>query len=60
MLLVALAQVAFGVVFDILIRDRPFDIATIIGIVLITSPTAFFVVEQIIAHRRKSIPALVK
>lgn len=58
--IVALAQVAFGVVFDILIWDRSFDIASIIGIVLITSPTAFFVVEQRIAHRRKSIPALVK
>ena len=56
--IVALAQVAFGVVFDILIWDRSFEIAGIIGIVLITSPTAFFVVEQRIVHRRKSIPGL--
>lgn len=55
--IVALAQVAFGVGFDILIWDRSFDMASIIGIILITSPTVFFVAEQRIAHR-KSIPAI--
>lgn len=58
--IVALAQVAFGAGFDILIWDRSFDMASIIGIILITSPTILFVAEQRLAHRRKSIPAAVK
>ena len=58
--IVALAQVAFGAGFDILIWDRSFDMASIIGIILITSPTIFFVAEQRFAHHRKSIPAVVK
>ena len=58
--IVALAQVAFGAGFDILIWDRSFDMASIIGIILITSPTIFFVAEQRFAHHRKSIRAVVK
>lgn len=58
--IVALAQVAFGAGFDILIWDRSFDTASIIGIILITSPTILFVAEQRLAQRRKSIPAAVK
>jgi drug/metabolite transporter (DMT)-like permease len=58
--IVALAQVAFGAGFDILIWDRSFDMASIIGIILITSPTIFFVAEQRVAHHRKSISAIVK
>jgi drug/metabolite transporter (DMT)-like permease len=58
--IVALAQVAFGVGFDILIWKRSFDMASIIGIILITSPTMFFVAEQKYASYRKSIPATVK
>lgn len=41
--IVALAQVAFGAGFDILIWDRSFDMVSIIGIILISSPTIFFV-----------------
>ncbi len=58
--IVALAQVVFGAGFDILIWDRSFDMVSIIGITLITSPTIFFVAEQRFAHHRKSIPAVVK
>ncbi len=58
--IVALAQVAFGAGFDILIWNRSFDPGTIIGIILITSPTIFFVAEQRFAHHRKGIPALAK
>lgn len=58
--IVALAQVAFGAAFDILIWERSFDPASIIGIILITSPTLFFVVEQRLVHQRKRIPAAVK
>jgi drug/metabolite transporter (DMT)-like permease len=58
--IVALAQVAFGAGFDILIWDRSFDPVSIIGIILITSPTFFFVAEQRFAHRGKSIPVVVK
>ncbi|MHC1727012.1 MAG: DMT family transporter [Syntrophobacteraceae bacterium] len=57
--IVAVAQVAFGVGLDILILNRSFDIASIIGIILITSPTVFFVVERRFASDRKSIPAMV-
>lgn len=55
--IVALAQVAFGVGFDILIWNRSFDMSSIVGIILITSPTFFFVAEQKIAHRKR-IPAV--
>jgi len=58
--IVALAQVAFGAGFDILIWGRSFDMASIIGIILITSPTIFFVAGQRFAHHRKSIPAVIK
>jgi drug/metabolite transporter (DMT)-like permease len=58
--IVALARVAFGVGFDILIRNRSFDMVSIIGIILITTPAMFFVAEQKYASHRKSIPATAK
>ena len=57
---VSLAQVAFGAGFDILISDRSFDPASIIGIILITSPTIFFVAEHRFTHHWKRIPAVTK
>lgn len=58
--IVALAQVAFGVGFDILIWNRSFDMASVIGIILITFPTVFFLAEQGFAGCRKSVAAIVK
>jgi len=58
--IVALAQVAFGAGFDILIWNRSFDLASIVGIILITSPTIFFIAEQSFAQHRKGIAAVIK
>ncbi len=43
---VGLAQVAFGVGYDILIWNRSFDTPTIIGIILITNPLIFFAARK--------------
>lgn len=58
--IVALAQVAFGVGFDILFWNRSFDLISIVGIVLITSPTVFFAVEQRVAGRRRDMTSPIK
>lgn len=56
---VGLVQVAFGLGFDILIWDRSFDVGSIAGIVLITSPTVFYLVEQRSASSRTKIPGTI-
>lgn len=57
---VALAQVAFGVLFDMVFWNRSFDHLSIMGIVLITSPTVFFVLEEKYESYKKSVPRTAK
>lgn len=52
---VGLAQVAFATVLDVLIWSRSFGIETIIGILLITLPTTFFVARVQIRNRVQGV-----
>lgn len=52
---VGLAQVAFATVLDILIWSRTFGIETILGILLITLPTTFFVARIQMRNRTQGV-----
>lgn len=52
---VGLAQVAFATVLDILIWNRVFGFETILGILLITIPTSFFVARIQIRNRTQGV-----
>ena len=52
---VGLAQVAFATVFDIVIWNRSFSLETVIGILLITVPTTFFVARIQLRNRAQSV-----
>jgi drug/metabolite transporter (DMT)-like permease len=52
---VGLAQVAFATVFDIVIWGRSFSLETVIGILLITVPTTFFVARIQLRNRAQSV-----
>jgi drug/metabolite transporter (DMT)-like permease len=54
---VGLAQVAFGVGFDILVWNRSFDTPTIIGILLITNPLIFFAARRSSAAKVPDVKA---
>ena len=52
---VGLAQVAFATLFDVVIWNRSFSTATIVGILLITVPSAFFAARIQIRNRAQSV-----
>jgi drug/metabolite transporter (DMT)-like permease len=52
---VGLAQVAFATVFDIVVWDRSFSLETVIGILLITVPTTFFVARIQLRNRAQAV-----
>ncbi len=52
---VGLAQVAFATIFDIVVWNRSFSAETIIGILLITVPTTFFVARIQLRNRAQNI-----
>jgi drug/metabolite transporter (DMT)-like permease len=52
---VGLAQVAFATVFDIVWWNRSFSLETIVGILLITVPTTFFVARIQLRNRAQNI-----
>ena len=52
---VGLAQVAFATIFDIIIWNRSFSWETIMGILLITVPTTFFVARIQLRNRAQAV-----
>lgn len=52
---VGLAQVAFATIFDIVVWDRSFSMETVIGILLITVPTTFFVARIQLRNRAQGV-----
>ncbi len=52
---VGLAQVAFAALFDLLFWERSFSMATVIGILLITVPTTFFVARIQLRNRAQGV-----
>lgn len=52
---VGLAQVAFATIFDIVVWDRSFSVETVIGILLITVPTTFFVARIQLRNRAQAV-----
>ena len=52
---VGLAQVAFATVFDIVWWNRSFSLETIVGILLITVPTTFFVARIQLRNRAQAV-----
>ena len=52
---VGLAQVAFATIFDIVVWNRSFSAETVIGILLITVPTTFFVARIQLRNRAQGV-----